>query len=57
MRYRNIKTGLTFCSNCYISGEDYELISEVKETPKAEKVEKAEPKEVKPKTTTKRAKR
>ena len=57
MRYRNIKTGLTFCSNCYISGEDYELISEVKETPKAEEPKKAEPKEVKPKTTTKRAKR
>ena len=61
MRYRNIKTGIEFTSNCAISGADFE---EIKAAPKAEPKEvpqekpKAEVKaEPKPKTTTKRSKK
>ena len=55
MRYRNIKTGIEFSSNCAISGADIEVVSQ-KAAPKAEpKAEvKAEPK---PKTTAKRTKK
>ena len=60
MRYRNIKTGIEFTSNCAISGADFE---EIKAAPKAEPKEvpqeKPKPEEAgpKPKTTTKRSKK
>ena len=50
MRYRNKKTGIEFSTNCVISGEDFEAISQ-KKTETAE-----QPKTEKPKTT-KRAKK
>lgn len=53
MRYRNVKTGIEFDTNCSISGADFEQIGKT-EAPKAEP--KAEVKTEKPKTT-KRAKK
>lgn len=53
MRYRNIKTGIEFETNCIISGADFEPAGK-KEAPKEEK---APVQTEKPKTTTKRTKK